>query len=243
MKLDTILQKFGLTHREALLYLATLELGSAPVQKIAEKSGLVRSTAYEVLERLRSKGLVSTFLKKKIRYFSAEDPNQIVHFAQSRVAALKEALPELNALVGKNRRRPTVRFYEGKEEMALIFVEILAEADELLGYSSADDLFKEMGEVHKEFLKERIAKKIPLRIILRDTPFGRERQHQGNTELRNVRLMNAQPAFHGQTYIWKNKIAQLSFKDDFVAVVTESKELADMQRAVFENLWNLLSNR
>ncbi len=242
MRLDTVLQKFGLTHREALLYLATLELGSAPVQKIAEKSGLVRSTAYEVLERLRTKGLVSTFLKKKIRYFSAEDPNQVVNFAQSRVATLKEALPELNALVGKNRRRPTVRFYEGKEEMILIFSEILAEADTLLGYSSSDDLFREMGEAHKEFLKTRIAKKIPLRIILRNTPLARERQRGGISELRNVRLMNDQPAFHGQIYIWKNKIAQLSFKEDFIGVITESKELSDMQRALFENLWNLLPN-
>ncbi len=241
MKLDAVLQKFGLTHREALLYLATLELGSAPVQKIAEKSGLVRSTAYEVLERLRVKGLVSTFLKKKIRYFSAEEPNQVVNFAESRLATLKEALPELNALVGKNRRRPTVRFYEGKEEMLLIFAEIVAEADTLLGYSSTDDLFREMGEAHKEFLAARIAKKIPLRVILRDTPFGRERQRRGRAELRDARLMKAEPAFHGQLYIWKNKIAQLSFRDDFVAVVTESKELADMQRALFENLWSLLS--
>ncbi|MSU75019.1 MAG: hypothetical protein EXS55_00675 [Candidatus Magasanikbacteria bacterium] len=240
MKLDTILQTFGLKPKEAAIYLATLELGSGSVQKIASKAGVIRSTTYEVLEVLREKSLVTTFLKKHIRYYSAEDPNQIVHFAESRVATLKEALPELNALVGKNRRRPTVRFYEGKEEMGIVFNEILTEADTLIGLSSTDDLFREMGEVHKHFLAKRIAKKIPLRVILRDTPFGRERQRKGPQELRDARLMSAEQSFHGQMYTWKNKFAQFSFKDDFVAVVTESKELADMQRALFENLWALL---
>ena len=116
MKLDTILQQFGLNPKEVALYLATLELGTASVQKIASKANVVRSTAYEVLEELRGKSLVTTYLKKRVRHYSAEDPNQFVGFVESRVLTLKEALPELNAIAGKTRHRPTVRFYEGKKE-------------------------------------------------------------------------------------------------------------------------------
>ncbi|MDO8626538.1 MAG: helix-turn-helix domain-containing protein [Candidatus Magasanikbacteria bacterium] len=240
MKLENTLQKFGLTRREALLYLATLELGSASVQKIAVKSGLVRSTAYEVLERLREKNLVTTYLKKKIRWYSAEDPNQIVGFAESRVNVLKSALPELNALAGKTRRRPSIRFYEGKNEIEIIFDEILNEADTLLGLSSSDDLFRELSSVHKQFLERRISKKIPLRVILRDTPHARARQAAGKNELREVKLLPNTSEFHGLIYIWKNKIAQFSIAGDFVASVTESAEVANMQRAWFEALWERL---
>ena len=240
MKLDTILQKFGLTPKESLLYLAALELGSASVQKIAAKASVKRSTAYEVLEDLRFKGLVTTFLKKHIRYYSAEDPSQVVELAESRVDTLKQALPELNAIVGQSRKRPSVRFYEGKDGMKIILQEILNEADEMLAFASVDDVFRELNHF-ENFVQTRIKKKIPLRVILRASPKATERQRLGPQELRQVKIIPADPAFHGLIYIWKNKIAQFSFKGDYIAVVTESIELSAMQRALFMNLWNSLN--
>ncbi len=236
MKLDTILQKSGLTPKESLLYLAALELGSASVQKIAVKAGVVRSTAYEVLENLRFKGLVTTFLKKHIRYYSAEDPNQVVNFAESRVETLKEALPELNAIVGKSRRRPSMRFYEGKDGMKIILNEILNEADELISFASVDDVFREL-EQFENFVTARIKKKIPLRVILRASAKAQERQRLGPGELRQVRIVPQNPEFHGLMYIWKNKVALFSFVSDYVATVTESKEVAALERTMFEHIW------
>ena len=242
MKLDTILQKFGLTPKESLLYLAALELGSASVQKIAAKASVKRSTAYEVLEDLRFKGLVTTFLKKHIRYYSAEDPSQVMKLAESRVDTLKQALPELNAIVGKSRKRPSVRFYEGKDGIRQILKEILAEnPTELLAFGSAADLFAEIIDFPVFFVRERLKRKIPIKVIHRDSPKARERQRLGPQELREVRIIPDTYPYHGIVYIWKNKIAQLSFKNDYIAVVTESIELAAIQRALFMNLWNSLN--
>lgn len=240
MKLNLILQKFGLTAKEASLYLAALELGSASVQKIAGKAGVVRSTGYEVLEVLRGKGLVTTFLKKRVRYYSAEDPNQVRQLAESRLDTLKDALPELNALAGKTRHRPSVRFYEGTEGMRTILKEILAEASELSAFGAAEDLFKEFSDFRTFFVKERVQRKIPIRVIHRDSPTARERQRLGPSELREVRIIPNTYPYHGIIYIWKNKIAMFSFQNNYVAIVTESRELADMQRALFNNLWELL---
>lgn len=240
MKLDTILQKFGLTPKEASLYLAALELGSASVQKIASKAGVKRSTAYEVLEDLRFKGLVTTFLKKKIRYYSAEDPSQVVELAESRVDTLKQALPELNAILGKSRKRPSVRFYQGKEGIQQILRESINEATEICAFGSAADLFSEFENFSTFHVQERVKRKIPIRVILRDSLKARERQELGPKELREVKIVPDNYPFHGLIYIWKNKIAMFSFKDDYVAVVTESAELATMQHALFMNLWNSL---
>lgn len=241
MKIQTLLQKFGLTPKETALYLAALELGTASVQKIAEKSGLVRSTAYAVLEVLRSKGLVTTHLKKKVRYYSAEDPNHVLHFAESTIAALKTALPELQALAGQARRRPSVRFYEGKDGMQTILREILEDGKELIAFAAVDDTFQTLSNF-RTFVLERIKKRTPIRVIMKDSPLARERKRLGPQELRQVRLIPDTHQFHGLIYIWKNKIAQFSFKNDYIAVVTESKELADMQRAMFESLWEKLAN-
>ena len=238
MNLPKILQSYGLTEKQAKVYLATLELGSAPVQQIAEKAVLSRSTVYEVLEHLAHEGMVSTFNKKKIKYFSAEDPGQVIRLAESKVNTLKDALPELNAIVGRSRRyRPTVRFYQGTEQMQLVLDEILDEAKELVAFGVSEDLLNLLGPYHKTFIKKRVAKKIPLRLLARDSVKARERKAIGPQELRTVRILPATYEYHGLIYIWENKIAMFSFAGDLVCVVIESKELADMERAMFEHLW------
>lgn len=236
-EIEKVLRDYGLNEKQASVLLACLELGSGSVQQIAQKAGLPRSTVYETLEILREQGFVSTFLKKKIRHFSAEEPERMVRIAEQKAEAIQAALPQLEALVGKNRKRPTVRFYQGNEQMKLIFEEILNEADAFISFGSIDDLFREMGDYWNEFVCRRVKLKIPARVILADSPLARERQRLGPKELRTVKIVIAERAFHGVMLIWKNKISMFSFIEDYVAVVIESLQLADMQRAMFEHLW------
>ncbi len=207
--------------------------------KSTSPGGLFRTTVYEGLEALKKKGFVNCFSKKRVTYYSAEEPERVVRFAQNKVDALKEILPELTARSGQSRQRPRVRFYQGLEDMKIIMQEILDEADKLLGLGGADELLDTLGDWHlQHFLDERIKRKIPLQVILRDTPKARERQKLGASQLREVKLIPSKPEFKGLTYIWKNKVAMFSFIKDFVAVVIENQELADMQRGMFVGLWN-----
>ena len=65
MKLENVLKEYGLTEKQAKVYLACLGLDSSPVQKISDVSGLPRTTCYEVLDSLKLLGLISSFQKKK----------------------------------------------------------------------------------------------------------------------------------------------------------------------------------
>ncbi|MCU0680040.1 MAG: BlaI/MecI/CopY family transcriptional regulator [Planctomycetes bacterium] len=78
MKIEKVLQDFGLSEKESRVYLALLQVGPAPVQKIADKSSLARSTIYEILNALIKRGLVNTYLKKRVKYFSPEEPEKLV---------------------------------------------------------------------------------------------------------------------------------------------------------------------
>lgn len=240
MKLEKVLQGYGLSQKESQIYLALLQIGPSSVQKIAQKSGLARSTVYEVLDNLASMGFANHYLKKKIKYFNAEEPNNVVVLAQNKADAIKNALPELEAMSGEARHRPTVRFYQGKDQMKLVLDELLNEADEAICFGVADDLFRVLGDYHKDFLRKRIKNRIPMRVILCDSPTAKDRQRLGPQHLREVKLMPNKYEFHGLTYVWKNKIAMFSLANDFVAVVMESKELTDIEKAKFNNLWDLL---
>lgn len=241
MNLEKALKNYGLTEKQAKVYLACLELGSATVTKIAQKAGLPRSTCYEILEVLRGEGTVSTFQKKKVKYFSAENPEKAISIAKQRVELLEQALPQLRALYGDARIRPTVRLYQGRLGMKIILEEILEEAKELLAFSSAEDLFVTLEDEFPEFVKKRIKQKILAKVILRESAKAQERKRLGPSELREVRIIPESFKYHGAIFIWRSKIAMFSFKKDLVALVVESEELANVQKAMFDFIWESLS--
>lgn len=235
-----MLKTYGLNEKQAKIYLACLGLGSAPVNKIASLAELPRSTCYEVLEDLKHLGVISTFQKKKIKWFNAEDPRLLVRQAKEKLSILEDHIPQLLSSYGKSKNRPTVRFYEDKEGMKTILGEILNEATELFAFNSADDLFSILKKEWPKFLKARIAKKIPVKVILRATPQGLERQRLGPRELREVRLIPNTLDFHGAAFLWKNKIAMFSLQNELTALVIENRQMFDIQKAMFTVIWNQL---
>lgn len=242
MNISSLLQKFGLTSKEAALFVAAIELGTGSVQDLSTRAGVSRPTSYATLEKLREKGLVTTFRRKHVRYYAAENPQEIVRWSEARIRTLKEILPALQKRAGTGRHRPTVRFYEGKDGVEHILEEILSEATRLYAFASADDLFRKM-ERFEGFVRRRIQKKIFLQVILRDSPKAQERQKKGPQELREVRLISSRYDFSGLSYLWKDKVALFSFGEEMVAVVLQNASIAATERAKFESLWNLLSNK
>ena len=69
--LEIELQRVGLDERQAKVYLAALELGPSPVQKIAQRAGIPRATVYLVLNDLQGKGLITTYDEGKKTFFVA----------------------------------------------------------------------------------------------------------------------------------------------------------------------------
>jgi sugar-specific transcriptional regulator TrmB len=98
-------EELGLSNKEARVYLASLGLGPASVQKIADEAGIKRVTTYVILESLVGLGLVSQTVKGKKTYFVAEDPVNLERLIERRRQELKEQkqnfdhiLPELQNL-------------------------------------------------------------------------------------------------------------------------------------------------
>ena len=240
MNLEKVLKDYGLGEKQAKIYLACLELGSASVQKISRKAGLARSTCYEILESLNMLGLVSKFQKKKVVNFNAESPRKLILLGQAKTGLLEQALPQFDALYGEARVRPVVRFYEGKTGMKLILEEILEDnPKEILTFGSAEDLFATL-EDFPEFVRKRIKKKILARVILRDSETARERKQLGPKELREVRFIPPTYNYHGSVFIWGKKIAMFAYQSDLVALVIESEELSRTQRTMFDIIWEQL---
>src|SRR5258705_13289394 len=80
---------FGLSDKEAKIYLALLELELATVHEVAKQSGINRSSAYVVLESLKRKGFVGISEDKNVRQYVAASPETLLYSAKT--AAKKQA--------------------------------------------------------------------------------------------------------------------------------------------------------
>ncbi len=240
MNIKNVLKQLGLNDRHSTIYLACLEIGSASIQKISEKSGFARSTCEAVLKSLCEKGFVTSFKKKTSRHFSPEDPKKIVALAQEKVKLLEETLPQFSARYFKGNIVPTVRLYQGEVGIKNVLKEMLDEATEIISFGSIDDIHRALGDFFPKFTAERIKKRIPLKVILRHSELAEQRKRLGVQELREVRIISEEYNVSSATFVWNNKVAMCSLKEGVVAFVIESNELANIQRTMFELIWHTL---
>jgi len=243
MKLDQALKDFGLAENEAKIYLATLQLGSASVYKISQKAGLPRPTGYVILERLQNKGLVSTFHKKNILYYNAEDPKKMVDRARQKADGLEDVLPDLRALFSGAEEKPSVRSYTGLDGLKIIYEELLDEADEITGFGTVDDTRMTLNDYFKRYVKRRAKLKMPVRIIVSDGMIAREFQEKDPREIRQTKILPEGTEVHGWYYVWKDKIALITFQNDLHSLIIRNEALAQLIRTNFEVMWNLLSEK
>jgi sugar-specific transcriptional regulator TrmB len=75
---EQALKELGLTSKEVDTYLGNLQLGSALVQEIAQQSGLNRTSTYDILQSLQTKGFASYTIQSGKRYYQVIEPKEIL---------------------------------------------------------------------------------------------------------------------------------------------------------------------
>lgn len=238
------LQKLGLSEKEAKVYLAALELGPSSVQEIARKAGLSRATVYFQIENLIKEGLMSSFLRKKKRYFSAESPEKLLRFLEIEERKIKEKreefkkiFPELQTIFSLAEEKPKVRFFEGKEGLKSIQEDILkSKPKSLEEFIPLDDSYR-IFPPHKRDHRELMAKKmknVPIRVIYTSQK-GFKPKKSSKTQIRFI--PSEKLPFHTEIVIYGNKTAFCVHKGKLLGVIIESKEISDSLRSIFNLAW------
>ena len=240
------LSLLGCNQKHIKFYLAAFELGSAPLIDIAKKARLQRSTAYLIASELIDMGLVTEDHKTYKKQFIAAEPDYILQKLEAKHRQLgrntitfKQALPEFRAEHQSPLSRPRVRTYSGKAGLVSVWKDILSEHKEILLWTNQEIERQFFGEdTHDLFIKERVKKAIPTRVLAVDSPKARELCVSDNQNLRRTRILPPNATFTSETYIYGNKIAILDVGKDIFGVITESKQIADSHRNMFELVWD-----
>ena len=112
--------------------MAVLELGEGNIQDISKKSGVKRTTVYDILNSLKEKKLISSINKGKKAVFSAEDPRKLDGQLDEKKETLKKILPELLSITNLLDKKPTIKFYEGDEGIKEVYKDTLNYPDQEL---------------------------------------------------------------------------------------------------------------
>ncbi|MBI5392230.1 hypothetical protein HZA96_00020 [Candidatus Woesearchaeota archaeon] len=238
------LQKFGLSEKEAKVYIACLELNDSTASEIALKSNLPRTLMYDILERLINLGIVSYTIKTNKKYFHAADPKELLRILYEKESAIKSILEPLRIIQkNKTNKRPEVNIYEGKEGMKTVMNDILLSGSkEFLAYGSSRSSFAIIPTFILDWHKRRVKKKIYQRVIYNNSKVSRDRIKEFKDTLRqyaDYRLMQIKLDSNIAFMIYKNKAVLTAWTSEPFAVMIENEEMANSQKKYFEELWKI----
>ncbi len=243
-QLITELKHLGLSEKEAGVYLASLELGPAPVQDISHKAKVNRATTYVMIESLSSRGLMSTFIKGKKRYYAAENPDRLLSILRIQQKELEEkqgelakTLPLLLALYNSEGAKPQIRYLEGIEGLKTVRETFEKLEGEFIQIFPLDEAMMDKFEGdHAKHVKNLRNDQTPHRVIaVTDNPVANETHDLGVGEWRYISTKEF--PIHGEITVRGDHIFLFSYRSAVLAVIVTSKEIADTVRALFNLAW------
>jgi HTH-type transcriptional regulator, sugar sensing transcriptional regulator len=240
------LVNFGLSEKEAKIYLALLELEMATVFEVSKQSGINRSSAYVVLEGLKKKGFVGISDDKKIRNYIAASPETLLHSARAAAKKQEETkigiesiLPDLKALHKGTKHRPIVKVFEGEDGAKEVYLSLFStNAKEIRTYANPINIFKRIPDFSHSFDIERGKRGIKMFAINPGTEeiIAFYKHIQPSLPAEVVLIPEDKFKFSSDMGIYGDKITFVSPKYNF-GIVIENKEIAEMLKNNFDLAW------
>ena len=114
--------------------------------------------------------------------------------------------------------------------------------DIILSYTGLSNFYKLVPkDFAREYISERVKRKIRIKIIAPRSEVATEWLKNGAQELRETRVVDEHSfQFNADTEIYANKTALISYRENFLGVILESREINQMQRMAFQLMWDAL---
>lgn len=241
--LENKLQEIGLDDKEARIYLAALELGETTIARIAQKSGIKRTSIYNILDDLQDKGLIIVAKSKGRNLYYAQDPRKLERRINQRSRTMREIMPELLSITNLIDRKPKVKFYEGQESLKEIYEDTLSYPGKEIKLWMPQNTTKAYGNFWNDYyVPQRLEKKIAVRAIIPPSEFMRRFQAGDLKQLRRTRrsktsFIEAELMLYGP-----DKLSIISF-DEMIGLVIESRALFNTLAGLFETHWESLPEK
>ncbi|MFH1174400.1 MAG: helix-turn-helix domain-containing protein [archaeon] len=225
------LARIGFTENESKVYLGLAKIGSAKAGTLAKHTQLDRSSAYNALQSLIEKGMVSYVVIGKIKWFQCSDPKNLITHITNRLELARAIVPFIDKLRKETKLKENVRLFKGQRGVNTVFEDILRNAQENMIFGSEGQFSKTMPLFAKQFTNRLEREGIRLRSIIRTNRALDER------EIATIRRIPSSVESPVTTNIYGDKIAIIIWSEEPEAILIENKKAADAYRDYFNFMW------
>jgi|SRR3989338_5952177 len=235
-----VLKSLDLNENEIKVYLLLLKRGPSLASDIAKEAGLHRTHAYDIINALVKKSIVSYLVRENRKYFQATNPEQLESILYDKEEQLKKNEQKLTSLISelkeiafKNRPRLTASVYEGQRGFKAFLEDILRKRQDylVLGYNPTAD--ESLKYFLPGFYKRRIELKIKRKAIVDPAFRGTWVKNQKLQEIRFFKYN-----FPMGIVIYADRVVMTIIQETGqIAIVIENQNIADSFRKLFDSIW------
>ncbi len=236
------LQNYGLSEKEARVYLTVLELGTSIASTIARRAELNRVTTYTLLEDLKRDGIVNETTKEGVKYYSVISPDILLKQLEQKYESFKQKVPELLAMAEKFGNKIKVQFFEWLEGIVKMYDDMLSSTHEpihsFLGLEDMQPTLKK--RLFEWFLPQRIKLKIPAKVIVSNQEANVDYKKLDKKAFKETHIIKT-PLFslRGEINIyWENRVSIAMFNDKEMSwIIIHSTSMHDSLKSIFNFIW------
>ncbi|OGE83364.1 MAG: hypothetical protein A2846_02790 [Candidatus Doudnabacteria bacterium RIFCSPHIGHO2_01_FULL_49_9] len=238
METIEVLEKIGLTDKEASVYLAVLELGTASVESIARKAETKRPTTYLVLDELQGKGLVSIVPRAKKSLYTAESPELILTEVNRKEELLKRFMPNMLALFNARTDKPQVLLFEGRDAVRGVYDKILS-GKNVAWFSTIRDILSVYPDYPKKLNERAMTGDVSVRELLtkskEDIEYVKTMRHGPNFQ---QHFATGAGEFFTDNCLYDGNVVFFYFQPAIAAIQISSQGIYKSLKSLYEFAWS-----
>ena len=240
----SILLELGLSPNEAKIYEALLIYGGSGVSSASLRSKVHRRNAYDALQRLLNKGLVSEVYGKLETIYEPVDPNKLRELLEEKQRKLDTLMPELQQEFHHIRPAESSYIFKGIEGVKNYLNEALNIGQNIYRLGAEGVwLDPRLADYTQWFLEKRKKKHMKIHAIF-DHDIAKVEGHQALAD--DYKIMshkydsNATMDVFGDVVVTFTGTAAGKLMEDSTIFVMHSPDLAESYRQWWKQMWDLL---
>jgi len=241
------LEKAGLTKSEAKVYFALIKLGETTAGPIVDEAKVTRSKIYDLLERLKNKGMVSHIIKGSVMRFSAADPSNIISYLEEKEKEIRKQKESAKTIIEQFEKRykkalekKLAEIFVGMKGMENAFNVLIEEFDSKIPYfafgagkgENAEQVMIFFSKLHLKRIEKRVKSYILFNETSRDLFKSQEKS-------RLVEARYLEQSTPSAINIYKDYTIIAILSEEPITILIRNKETADSFREYFKIMWKI----
>ena len=221
----------GISQNESLVYHAILKIKTASVRDISKITGIHRTYIYDVLEKLKDKGLISYFREGKIHYYKCSDPINLYNYIESQKEELNKIMSNLKKQYEESSTEIDIEIFKGKGGLISAYKDIIREGKSVKGFGISRKLKEYLPIFREQFFRDIKKKRLKFELIYSKklSPLGKPfvskyLSHEFESPI--------------EVLIYSDKTLQIIWEPDLRAILVKSKKFSETYKKHFQVLWN-----